>query len=102
MRSLRPASCCRVEVVNGAAGRRVYGFVSSDVTVSASFAVPLSASDSEVACASSRTTAFDEDLSWPRSSKSRPVATFVSSTESRRALNGVPPPASARVMSRSQ
>ena len=63
MRSLRPASCCRVEVVNGAAGRRVYGFVSSDVTVSASFAVPLRASDSDVACASSRTTAFDEDLS---------------------------------------
>ena len=27
-RSLRAASCCNVDVVNGAAGRRVYGFVS--------------------------------------------------------------------------
>ena len=102
MRSLRPASCCRVEVVNGAAGRRVYGFVSREVTVSESFAVPFSTPARDVACGSSRTTAFDAFFNWPRSSKSRPVATFDSSTVSRRALNGVPPAASARVMSRSQ
>src|SRR5215510_9114615 len=31
-RSLRLASCCRVEVRNGAAGRRVYGFSSTERT----------------------------------------------------------------------
>ena len=32
-RSLRLASCCSVDVVNGAAGRRVYGFSSTEETV---------------------------------------------------------------------
>ncbi|MCY1364926.1 hypothetical protein D9M69_517510 [compost metagenome] len=31
-RSLRPASCWSVDVVKGAAGRRVYGLVSTDRT----------------------------------------------------------------------
>ena len=34
-RSLRLASCCSVEVMNGAAGLRVYGFSSTDVTLNA-------------------------------------------------------------------
>ena len=40
IRSLRDASCWRVEVVNGAAGRRVYGLVSSDATENAESASP--------------------------------------------------------------
>ena len=31
--SLRPASCCRLEVMNGAGGRCVYGFSVTSVTV---------------------------------------------------------------------
>ena len=43
---MRLASCCSVEVMNGAAGRRVYGFSSTDVT--ANEASP--SFDGEIAC----------------------------------------------------
>ena len=71
MRNLRDASCCKVEVVKGAAGRRVDGFASTEVT-SMSTDSDFICSASDVASASVRTrTSF---LSTPRSLKLSPVA----------------------------
>ncbi len=81
IRSLREASCCSVEVVNGAAGRRVYGLVSSEATdhsEDARLATRL------VATASS-TCATSADFSSPLSPKSRPEATRFPFTEESRA-----------------
>ena len=70
--SLRAASCCRVEVVNGAAGLRVYGLESTALTMSATSGFR-SAAARDSAEARSRATA--SEVSVPVSSKSRPVAT---------------------------
>jgi hypothetical protein len=50
-RSLRPASCWSVEVMNGGYGLRVYGFSSTEETV---ISEPVSASAMRRASASSR------------------------------------------------
>ena len=81
--SLRPASCCSVEVVNGARGLRVPGLDSRFETD----AVPAAwiASARVRAAASSRTsTAF---FSSPWSSKSVPRASGAPSTRARRVAN---------------
>ena len=75
-RSLRPASCCSVEVVNGAAGRRVYGLVSTERTRKSASCRPAAR---EVARSSLRCTALRE-VSSPLSLKSRPLATLAPST----------------------
>src|SRR5690625_7747380 len=75
-RSRRDASCCNVEVVKGAAGRRRYGLSSKDVTANSACSNPPA---NDLAEASSRCTTSALDLSWPLSLKSRPVATRVSS-----------------------
>src|SRR3954463_3297002 len=83
IRSLREASCCSVEVVNGAAGLRVYGLVSSEATENgddARLATRL------VATASSTCTT-SADFRVPLSAKSRPDATRRPFTEESRAGN---------------
>ena len=81
-RSLRPASCCSVEVMNGAYGLRVYGFSS---TLDTRIWTPVSAWASRVASASASTVTAAFALSLPSEPKSRPVATRVPSTATRRA-----------------
>lgn len=83
-RSLRPASCCSVEVMNGGYGRRVYGFCSTEDTDSCA---PLSPSTRAPVLAWSSTTTSAGFLTAPTESKSRPVATRRPSTLTRRALN---------------
>ena len=82
-RSLREASCCSVDVVNGDAGLRVYGLVSRLRTAKSAVS---SAATSTRAASSSRCT-VDRDVRTPRSSKSRPVATRAPSTVVKRAPN---------------
>src|SRR6478609_8284489 len=81
-RSLRPASCCSVEVVNGAAGRRVYGLVSTERTLNSALCRPAARA---VASSSLRCTALRE-VSSPLSLKSRPLATLAPSTAASFAL----------------
>ena len=69
MRSLRPPSCCRVEVMNGGLGLELNGFSSTDRTEKAE---PARASTRPVAVASSTTST--SRVSTPVSSKSLPVA----------------------------
>jgi hypothetical protein len=73
-----------VEVVNGGFGRSVRGDSSIDLTVSG---VPLSELVSAVACASSRSrmSLSDFSLTAPSAPKSLVAATFLPSTESKRA-----------------
>ena len=97
--SLRPASCCTVEVVKGGFGLRVPGLASTETTTASPDAS--SAAASAVACDSVRTTtAF---FSWPASSKSVPRA---SGAPSRRASRVAKPsaarPAGAATASTSQ
>src|SRR5699024_5891781 len=61
-RSRRDASCCNVEVVKGAAGRRRYGLSSKDVTANSACSNPPA---NDLAEASSRCTTSALDLSWP-------------------------------------
>ncbi|CNJ11753.1 Uncharacterised protein [Mycobacterium tuberculosis] len=75
-RSLRAASCCRVEVVNGAAGRRLYGLVSTERTENAA---DCRAAASARAASSFRWVTL-EVLRVPSSAKSLPVATRLPST----------------------
>lgn len=70
-RSLREASCCSVEVVKGAAGLRVYGLESTEVTA---MFTPGAASAAERACAAASSSGVAFDFSLPFSSKSRPDA----------------------------
>ena len=66
MRNLREASCCKVDVVKGAAGRRVLGFDSTETTSTLAFG-DLVASASASACFwSSKITS---PVSFPLSSK---------------------------------
>ena len=84
--SLRPPSCCSVEVMKGAYGRRVYGFSSTRTTCAATPARP---SASEVARGPSSTTTSRAPSRSPPvvSSKSRPVATRRPSTATSEAPN---------------
>ena len=92
-RSLREASCCSVEVVKGAAGLRVYGFSSTRVTVNSACSSPSASARAEAA---SRT-ATSALLTWPRSSKSRPVATRAPSRVVSRALKRCRSPGAVKV-----
>src|SRR6478609_12239081 len=75
-RSLRPPSCCNVEVMNGAFGPLRYGLVSTDATVNG---LGSRGVVNERARTSSRTTTFLATTpSWP---KSRPLATLRPPTE---------------------
>ena len=85
IRSLRAASCCSVEVVNGAAGLRVYGLVSTSSTENAAGS---RACTQARASSSPSWTTSPRPRSAPRSSKSRPVATRTPPSETRRASNG--------------
>ncbi len=104
-RSLRAASCCSVDVLNGAAGRRVYGFESTEETTTETEGSRSAVASACAAC-SSRATAsafpFADDLSWPLSSKSRPVATRVPSSRARRDSKGADSVDVARSAERSQ
>ena len=73
-RSLRPASCCSVDVMNGAAGERRKGRSVTDFTVKV---CPVRASATEVASSSPSTRTSPLALCSPSSSKSLPVATAV-------------------------
>ncbi len=79
---MRLASCCSVEVVNGAAGRRVYGRSCTERTATAAFAMP-AATASAIAWSRCTTSLV---RSSPVSAKSRPVATRRPSTPTRRAV----------------
>ena len=83
IRSLREASCCSVDVVNGAAGLRVYGLVSSEATENSEDA---RLATRAVATASSTCTT-SADFSVPLSAKSRPEATRRPLTDDSRAGN---------------
>ncbi len=95
IRSLREASCCSVEVVKGADGRRVYGFSATSETVAVT---PRIASATATAVASStwRTLAVTSE---PSSAKSRPVATRSPSSAASRALKDSEPRAKSPTMS---
>ena len=95
-RSRRPASCWKVDVVKGAAGRRRYGLGSTESTVTVR---PSSPSRTAPAAASSSTST--SPVVRPSSSKSRPAATFRPSTSARRAVKPSLP-AMARWQVRSQ
>ena len=88
-RSLRPASCCSVEVMKGAEGERRNGLWVMDFTVKGTSARPAA---NDRASASPRTTTDPGEVSAPRSSKSRPEASATPSTPTRAAVNdrGVP------------
>ncbi len=73
-RSLRPASCCNVDVMNGAAGERRKGRSVTERTVKLS---PVSAPATEVATSSPSTRTAALPVCSPCSSKSLPVATVV-------------------------
>ena len=82
-RSLRPPSCCSVDVMNGAFGEDRYGFSSTERTPKSA---PSRPSASALARVSSIAVTFADGL--PRSSKSFPVATLTPSTATSRASNG--------------
>ena len=73
-RSLRPASCCSVEVMNGAAGERRNGRSVTELTVKDR---PARAAATEVASSSPSTRTSPLPVRSPCSSKSLPVATVV-------------------------
>ena len=100
MPSLRPASCCSVVVRNGAYGLRVYGLESIDRTENCE---SRSAPASAVAVSSFKWTVF-APFSSPIELKSRPCATRLLSTETRREGNcrGVRLSPASSVASRSQ
>ncbi len=83
-RSLRPASCCKVEVMNGAAGERRKGFSVRDLTVKPAPWRPLA---SERASCSSRTTTEPGAVRVPVCPKSRPEARATPSTAASEAVN---------------
>ena len=91
-RSLRPASCCSVEVMNGAAGERRKGRSVTDFTVKV---CPVRASATEVASSSPRTRTSLLVLCEPCSSKSLPVATVVPPSATRAAPK--PPAVASRL-----
>ena len=80
-----PASCCMVEVVKGGFGRSVRGDSSIDLTVNGVF---FKLSVSAVACFSSskRMSLRDFSLTAPSAPKSLVDATFLPSTDSKRAV----------------
>ncbi|CAB4844669.1 unannotated protein [freshwater metagenome] len=80
-----PASCCMVDVVNGGLGRSVRGLSSIDFTVNGVF---FKLSVSAVACFSSskRMSLSDFSFTAPSAPKSLVDATFLPSTESKRAV----------------
>jgi hypothetical protein len=82
-RSLRPASCCSVLVMNGAYGRRRYGFSSTRVTAKLEFC---RRATRPRAPGSSRCTTSLR-VRPVSGSKSRPVATRLSSSVTRVAAN---------------
>ena len=82
-RSLRPASCCSVEVMNGGYGRRRYGFSSTRLTANSAFS---SRAARPRAPASSRCSTSLEARPVA-GSKSRPVAIRSSSRATRLAVN---------------
>ena len=92
-RSLRPASCCSVEVMNGAAGERRNGFSVMERTAKGT---PSSPAARARARASSRTTTEPGCLSAPDSSKSRPEARGTSSSAASAARNVLGDVSSAR------
>ena len=99
-RSLREASCCSVEVMNGADGRRVVGFSVTDRTDQDA---PSSAATSAVAAASSRRSApalAAAGFSCPSSPKSPPPATRAPSIATSFAGNS--PPSATNVPEASQ
>ena len=77
MPSLRPASCCRVEVVNGGLGADEYSFSSTLRTRAVRPARPAA---SCFAAASSSTTTVRLVASFPSAEKSRPSARVVPSS----------------------
>ena len=80
-RSLRPASCCSVEVMNGAEGDRRNGLWVIDVTVKGTSASPAA----RVRASSSPSTTTDPARSGrPVWSKSRPEARATPSTDGQR------------------
>src|ERR1022692_3183409 len=83
-RSLRPASCCSVEVMNGADGERRNGLWVTDETVKGT---PASPAARALASASANTTTDPGEVSTPVSSKSRPEARATPSTATREAVN---------------
>ena len=80
-----PASCCIVEVVNGGLGRSVRGLSSIDLTVSAT-PCRLSVSARAPVSSSKRISFKDFSLTAPSAPKSAVDATFLPSTDSRRAV----------------
>ena len=82
-RNLRPASCCSVLVMNGGYGRRRYGFSSTPWTVNSR---PSSRAARPRAPASSRCSTLD-GARPVAGSKSRPVASRMSSTLTSVAVN---------------
>ena len=80
-----PASCCIVDVVNGGFGRSVRGLSSIDLTVNGVFF-----KDSVKALAwlssSSKMSLSDFSLTAPSAPKSAVAATFLPSTDNRRAV----------------
>ena len=85
-RSLRLASCCSVEVMNGAAGERRYGFSSTERTAKLASASP-SARERTVGSSSTTDSVAALPLSRPSGPKSRPAATRRPSRATSRAGN---------------
>ncbi len=83
-RSFRPASCCNVEVMKGAAGERRHGFSSTERTVNDAEA---SRAANAWAVSESRRTTSPRALSDPSSAKSLPVANRMPSSVARVAPN---------------
>ena len=81
-RSRRPASCWKVDVVNGAAGRRRYGLASTESTVAVRPCRPTVRASAE---AWSRTNTSSRS-GQPSSPKSRPDATRRPLTSTRRVV----------------
>ena len=82
-RSLRPPSCCSVEVMNGALGEERYGFSSTERTVKCWRARGLRPGRGP----EPRRWRRPCPTAWPASSKSLPAATFVPSTATSFASN---------------
>src|SRR5450756_1119161 len=85
-RSLRPASCCMVDVMNGGAGDRRNGLWVIDFTAKGA---PSRAAANPRVSASPNTTTEPEEVSAPVSSKSRPDANDTPSTATSDAVNEV-------------
>ncbi len=83
-RSLRPASCCSVDVMKGAAGLRRKGRSLTELT---SNSWPVKASARNVASSSASTRTGVLASSSPVDEKSRPVASGVPSTATSEAVN---------------